>query len=33
MVKRRNSRQEAIRRIVRDKSIRTQRALVVELED
>ncbi|WP_154053056.1 arginine repressor [Olsenella uli] len=32
MVKRRNSRQDAIREIVRDKSIKTQRALVEELE-
>lgn len=31
MVKRRNSRQDAIRGIVREKSIRTQRALVQEL--
>lgn len=32
MVKRRNSRQEAIREIVRARSIKTQRALVQELE-
>jgi len=32
VVKRRNSRQDAIREIVRDKSIKTQRALVEELE-
>lgn len=32
MVKRRNSRQDAIRDIVRGKSIRTQRALVEELQ-
>lgn len=32
MVKRRNSRQDAIREIVRDKSIKTQRVLVEELE-
>ncbi len=32
MVKRRNSRQDAIREIVRDKSIKTQRTLVEELE-
>lgn len=31
-MKRRNSRQDAIREIVRDKSIKTQRALVEELE-
>lgn len=33
MVKKRNSRQDAIRWIVRNKSIRTQRALVEELHD
>ena len=33
MVKRRNSRQDAIRDIVRGKSIRTQRELVDELQD
>lgn len=33
VVKRRNNRQEAIREIVRGKSIRTQRVLVQELED
>jgi transcriptional regulator of arginine metabolism len=33
MVKRRNSRQDAIRDIVRSKSIHTQRALVEELQD
>ncbi|MBP3892556.1 MAG: ArgR family transcriptional regulator [Atopobiaceae bacterium] len=33
MVKRRNSRQDAIRDIVRAKSIHTQRALVEELQD
>ena len=33
MVKKRNSRQDAIRDIVRSKSIRTQRALVQELMD
>ncbi|MBR3225014.1 MAG: ArgR family transcriptional regulator [Atopobiaceae bacterium] len=33
MVKRRTGRQEAIRRIVRSKSIRTQRDLVFELRD
>ena len=33
MAKRRTGRQEAIRRIVRDKSIRTQRDLVFELRD
>lgn len=32
-MKRRNSRQDAIREIVRSKSIRTQRALVDELQD
>ncbi|MEE1208579.1 MAG: ArgR family transcriptional regulator, partial [Parafannyhessea umbonata] len=32
MVKRRNNRQDAIRDIVRGKSIRTQRALVDELQ-
>ena len=32
VVKRRNNRQDAIRQIVRDKSIKTQRALVDELE-
>lgn len=32
MAKRRNKRQDAIRGIIRDKSIRTQRALVDELE-
>ena len=32
MVKRRNNRQDAIRQIVRDKSIKTQRTLVDELE-
>ena len=32
-MKRRNNRQDAIREIVRGKSIRTQRALVQELED
>ena len=32
-MKRRNNRQYAIREIVRGKSIRTQRALVQELED
>ena len=32
MVKKRNDRQDAIREIVRDKSIRTQRALVGELQ-
>ena len=33
MVKRRNSRQDAIRDIVRAKSIHTQRSLVEELQD
>ena len=32
MAKQRNDRQEAIRQIIRDKSIRTQRALVEELQ-
>lgn len=32
MVKRRNNRQDAIRQIVRDKAIKTQRGLVEELE-